>query len=994
MPRRLLILLLLLAGLVGIARRSAAAQDAVDFRRQIQPLFAKHCLACHGPDKQRGGLRLDQPDLALRGGDSGPLLVPRKPAESLLLHLVAGTDPDGRVMPPKGPRLSPAEVDLLKQWIEQGADWPKGDASPSSHWSFQPLRLPAIPPVRRSGVAHPIDAFILHRLEQEGMQPAPPADRPTLLRRLHLDLIGLPPTPEETARFLSDTSPDAVEKLVDRLLASPRYGEQWARHWLDLARYADSDGYEKDLYRPHAWRWRDWVIDALNRDLPFDQFTLEQIAGDLLPGATAEQRLATGFHRNTLLNREGGVDLEEDRVKAVVDRVATVGTTWLGLTVGCAECHSHKYDPISQREFYQLYAFFNSTEDVDELIAPARLQPKVEQARRLFLAIQDQVAARFRESASFPAFLSWRREVAGLQPIWHLPERYELPTFGANNGANLYPLEDGSFLVTGTVAGNTHYIMMSDLKLDGVTAIRVEALTDPLLPRLGPGWAANGNFVLSELQVEAAPLAKVSSLRPFLPLKAVADYGQPGFEVAKAMDGKENTGWAVDQPRLPLHGVDRAAVFLLKEPIRLGAPFRMKVSLVQHHGHGHTLGRLRVSYTNAPAAEAERQAVPQPVRDLAGQPFDQLPASDQCRLLHYWLSTHEPVSPLLKTYAEALAAWLAAQGTVRGQILAERRVPRPTHIHVRGDFLHPGERVEPGFLALGLPPHSTAKGRALTRVDLAHWLLAQPLTARVAVNRTWNHLFGEGLVPSLADFGSQGDRPSHPELLDWLALQFREKGWSQKKLIKLIVLSRTYQQSSAHRPELESRDARNRLLARQNRFRLSAENVRDQILAAGGTLDPRVGGPSVPTATPRRGLYVQFKRSTPEALLLTFDAPAGTACCPKRERSNTPLQALTLLNDELYLRAARRLAEATLAGPASDDGERIRWLYSRVLGRTPSAEEARALRKLLAEARLTYLRDPAAARQLAGEGAAVEERATWTVLCRTLLNLDELLVRE
>lgn len=939
---------------------------------------------------------------ALRGGDSGPILVPKKSAESRLFELVSGHEPNGLVMPPKGERLTKEQAELIRRWIDEGADWP-ADPDRARHWSFQPVRRPEAPKVKDPSWARgPIDAFILSRLEKEGIKPSPEADRVTLLRRLSLDLTGLPPTLEEADRFLADRTPDAYAKMVDHYLASPRFGEQWARHWLDLARYADSDGYEKDLYRPHAWRWRDWVIDALNADLPFDQFTIQQIAGDLLPNATTENRVATGFHRNTLLNREGGVDIEEDRVKAVVDRVSTVGSAWLGLTLGCAECHSHKYDPISQREFYQLYAFFNSTEDRDVVAPLPRLAPKVEEARRLFAEIQKQTMKRLEADPALAAeFAAWRMEIAALPALWRLPESYELPTFGANNGANLYPQEDGSFLVTGTVGGATHYIMMSNLKLDGITAVRVEALTDPMLPKRGPGWAPNGNFVLSELRVEAAPLSDVNALKNYPIERAAADYGQPSLEIEKAIDGNEKTGWAVDLPHLPIHGVDRCAVFTLKEPIKLGAPLRLKVSLVQSHGQSHTLGRLRVSYATAKPEQALGQTTPQPIRDLLQRPYEKLNDEEKCRVLHYWLATRHPKHDLLKSYAESLSALLKAEGETRGPTLSERQAKRPTHIHIRGEFLQKGDVVAPGLLAAVKVPGFQANEKtdaALTRLDLARWLAApeNPLTSRVAANRIWKHLFGEGLVPSLGDFGAQGDPPSHPELLEWLAADFVAKGWSQKQLIRQIVLSNSYRQSSASRPELNDRDARNRLLARQNRFRLTAENVRDQLLAASGLLDGAVGGPSVPPSAPRRGLYVQLKRAHPEPLLVTFDAPGGAACCAKRERSNTPLQALSLLNDQLYVEAARRLARSAVETQGED--ERLIRMFRQTLTRAPTAEELATLRRLIVQARKAFAADEQSAAEFIGKGwpkaCRPAEAAAFAVAARAILNLDEVVTRE
>jgi hypothetical protein len=977
---------LVLGGCLAVAFADSPQARTIDFARDVQPILAKHCLTCHGPDKQKNGLRLDTAAAIIRGGDSGPAVVAGKPADSLLLSLVSGTAPDGRIMPPKGERLSAGQIETLKEWINQGAKGESvqgGDRNQSSHWSFRPIKKPAVPQGE-----NPIDYFVHAKLKQEGVAPSPEADRATLIRRLCLDLTGLPPTLSQIDEFANDHTEGAYERLVERLLASPHFGEQWARHWLDLARYADSDGYEKDLDRPHAWRWRDWVIAAINADMPFDRFTIEQIAGDLLPNATIDQRIATGFHRNTLLNREGGVDIEEDRVKAVVDRISTVGSVWLGLTVGCAECHSHKFDPISQREFYQLYAFFNGTEDRDISAPPASAAADVAAARQRL----DAARAQFLDAKQWPdaaEYEAWRDSVRNLPAIWWLPDSYELPTFGANNGANLYPQEDGSFLVTGTIDGATHYIMMSNTRgprARKVTAIRVEAMTDEMLPKFGPGWAPNGNFVLSELLVDAADLADVNKLKSYALARAVADYSQPKFEIAHTIDGNEKTGWAVDRPYLPIHGVDRCAVFVLKEPIELGDALRLKVSLVQQHGKAHTLGRVRVSYTGADADQAVAQNVPQRIRDLAAS------HGDEALLRQYYLATFKPDDPRLKAYAQALADWLKAQGLTKAQILTARATPRSTHIHVRGDFLRLGDEVRPGTLAV-LQPSSPASGgegskSRMTRLDLARWLVdpANPLTPRVTVNRVWRHLFGQGLVATVSDFGAQGDKPSHPELLDWLADDFgKAQHWSLKGLIRQIVTSATYKQSSRTRPELESRDAKNRWLARQNRIRLPAENVRDQFLAASGLLESSIGGPSRSTSSHHRGLYVKFKRSTPEAMLTTFDAPAATVSCPARERSNTPLQALTLLNDPLYVECARALAKRMTTEVGGDAASRIAFAFRAVLARTPDGAESAALLRTFERAKVLYVAEKP-------DGDA--ELAAWITVARTILNLDEVVTRE
>jgi mono/diheme cytochrome c family protein len=760
------------------AKLPPASSARIDFDTDIKPLLAAHCVKCHGADKPKGGLRLDSRAAALEGGNTGPALKVGKSAESKLIHAVAGLDPE-TAMPPGDKRLSAAEVGKLRAWIDQGAKWEGTIAGPAAeklnHWSFQPITRPAIP----AGSAHPIDAFVRARLAKEGLKPSAEADRATLVRRLSLDLTGLPPTPEEVDAFVNDKAADAYEKLVDRLLASPHYGERWARHWLDAARYADSDGYEKDTGRPFAWRFRDWVIRALNDDVPFDRFTVEQLAGDLLPNATTEQKIATGFHRNTLTNKEGGVDQEEFRVVAVVDRVNTTGQVWLGLTVGCAQCHDHKYDPLSQREFYQLFAFFNSDREAD-IAAP--LPGEAERLKK--------------EQAAFDA-----------------------------------------------------------------------------------------------------ELAK---------LKAAV-------EKAKA---------------------DKVLAAELK---------KLEAALVAHQ-------------KKAPSA----------------------------------------------TKAMTIAAGPS----------------RATNVMIRGDFLRKGVEVKPGTPAV-LP-----KATGATRLELARWLVSaeNPLTARVTANWVWAKFFGRGLVSTPEDFGIQGAKPSHPDLLDWLAHALRDGGWSLKKFHKLIVTSATYKQSSAVSAEALKRDPLNVLLARQQRMRLEAELMRDSALAASGLLNRAVGGPSIRPPQPpgiseltyansakwvestgperyKRGLYIWFQRTSPYPLLTTFDAPDSNVCTARRERSNTPLQALTLLNDSVFVEAAQALAKRVqLDATAKTDDERVSRAFRHALGRAPVPAETERLAKLLAQFRKLAEADPKEAAKLPGPhaqpGVPATEAAAWVALCRALLNLDEFVTRE
>jgi mono/diheme cytochrome c family protein len=807
------------------------ATHKVDFLREIEPIFVRACHRCHGPEKQESGLRLDERQSVMDGGDNGPILESGNGAESELVLRVASSEPS-RVMPPKGPRLSRREVGLIRAWIDQGADWPESATTGArpTHWSFVPVRRPVMPGVvGRDWLRSPIDAFILARLEAAQIRPSSQADRVTLIRRLSLDLLGLPPTPDDVDEFVTDTRPDAYERLVDRLLASPHFGEHWARFWLDLGRYADSDGYEKDLPRPYAWRWRDWVINSLNRDLSFDAFTVQQLAGDLLPGATFEQTLATGFHRNTLTNREGGVDPEEFRVKAVIDRVNTTGTVWLGLTVNCCECHSHKYDPLTQREFYGLFAFFNDADEVD-------------------------VSA---------------------------------------------PLAD-------------------------------------------------------EIRAHEAAVAAHRDRRLQL---------QDALAQAKASLPQRQAKWE----RHPNHQ----------------APDAIRQILM--------------------IAPTERTA------------------SQRQELARYYESIDENLRAAKTNLAEHLKAEPKLQGS-QVMILRQSSQPRPSYVHVRGDFLRKGARVEPHTPAV--LPSLDARGPKPDRLDLARWIAdpSHPLTTRVAVNRIWQRLFGRGLVATGDDFGTRGDPPSHPELLDWLAAEFVARGWNQKAMIRAIALSAAYRQSSRYRPETVGSDPHNALLARQNRIRLEAETIRDVYLAASGLWDRRIGGPSVRPPLPagiaelgyagsvkwpestgadryRRGLYVFLQRTVPYPMLTTFDAPDSNSTCTRRERSNTPLQALTLLNDPVFVECARALGRRIERECPQVSGDaRIRYAFRLCLSRQPTATELGALQSLYNDSERMARDNPVAAdtalANLDDKSDQAASAAAMLAVCRTIVNLDEFISRE
>jgi cytochrome c553 len=776
--------------------------------RDAQAIFERRCQGCHGAAQQMSGLRLDSPESAAR------VITPGSSATSKLVDRITSDKP-GYYMPPVGDRLTADEIARIRAWIDAGAKWPS-TAARSTHWSFQPVLRPGVPPVTRHGwVRTPIDGFILARLEAEKIAPSPEADRHTLIRRLSLDFTGLPPSPKEVADFVADTRPDAYERLVDRLLASPHYGEKWARSWLDVAHYADSDGYEKDLSRPWAWRYRHWVIEALNRDEPFDQFTVEQLAGDLLPNATTNNRIATGFLRNTLTNREAGVDRAEARFEQIINRTNTVSTTWLGLTAGCAQCHNHKFDPISQREYYQLFAFFDHT-DEDEIDAPlpGEQPPSLQYEQR-----RKEILEQY-----------WVRE---LQAAWE------------------FRLREGF---------------------------------------MHPGRDLEWDFALTSFRA------------------------------------------SVDSP-------DR----LLKD-----------------------------DPSTRPPHESSRMT----------EWFLSHPGPDYARALPILAELREA-----RTKLDALAETLPRYS--RAAVMRDDPSMPPAHIHIGGDYRNLGAQVAPDVPAV-LPP-LLAKGTP-TRLDLARWLLSKenPLTARVIVNRIWQELFGRGLVLTSEDFGTQGEKPSHPKLLDWLASEFRDGGWSMKRIQKMIAMSAVYRQSSTARPELEARDPENTLLARQSRIRLPAELIRDQALAASGLLYPAIGGPSVRPPQPkgvaelgyannvkwrespapdryRRGLYIHYQRTTPYPQLSNFDEPDSNVSCTRRQRSNTPLQALNLLNDPVFFEAAQALANRIVRQGGADP---LGYAFNLCLARDPSISERRRMEEY---------------RTQGGD---------WLGVSRILLNLDELITRE
>jgi hypothetical protein len=985
------------------------APGPVDFERDVRPLFAERCYTCHGGEKQKGGLRLDRKAEALAGGDSGKVIVPGQSAESLLIKNVAGLDPDN-IMPPKGKGepLTKTQIALLRAWIDAGAPWPAEalTAAKSTHWSFQRPNRPGLPQIKNRGwIRNPIDHFILARLESEGIGPSPEADRATLIRRVSLDLIGLPPKPEEVDAFVHDANPEAYEAVVDKLLSSPHFGERWGRHWLDLARYADSDGYEKDGIRPYAYLYRDWVIKAINDDLPFDQFTIEQLAGDLIPDATLEQKKATGFHRQTHTNKEGGVDQEEFRCKATVDRVNTTATVWLGLTVGCAECHTHKYDPITQREFYQLYAFFNNVNEKDlpapravELAAYERekSQWQTEHAK-LKERLEKHLAKDFSEQQS-----KWENVLTQQHTHW---VTLRPATAESGQGATLAIGEEGIISASGkTPATDTYTIEVSDPSAN-ISGFKLEVLA----AEKGPGRAANGNFVLSEFRVKLVNAKGESTAHALT--NALADSAQPEHPAGNAIDGNTSTGWSVP----PGRGQGQTAIFETVQPA--SGEGKLVFSLVQQYGSEHTIAKFRLlattsapPFTLAPIAIAKLLRVESSLRT----------EEERRDLARFYREEIDPQTVEIKKRLAAHVRKEPKYPATAAAVLLKSEKPRATHVHIRGDFLRKGDEVRPATLAVLHPLN--ARQDSPDRLDLAHWLFApeNPLTSRVSVNHAWKHLFGRGLVATVDDFGARGEKPSHPELLDWLATEFPRLGWSRKGLIRLIVTSSTYRQASQARPELAERDPNNILLGRQSRLRFEAEAIRDAHLAVSGLLNPEIGGPSVRPPLPadvtsvayanqirwknsegpdkyRRGLYTFFQRTVPYPMLMTFDAPDSNVACTRRERSNTPLQALTLLNDPVFFECAQATGRSVAALAESDTKEKVRQLFTRCLSRPPTQGELDRLAHFHEVQSRLVKASPFSARALTGMKEIDEanfEAATFVALARTLMNLDEFVTRE
>jgi len=986
-------LLLLVTSVDGIGKLRAA--EPVDFGRDIRPILSDKCFQCHGVDDgtRHADLRLDLRDAAIADRDGISAIVPHHPEMSLILARILATD-ESEKMPPSdsNKHLTAEQIELIRNWIQQGAEY-------TDHWAFEPVRQPEVPRVDSPHpVRNEIDAFILQRLARQGLTPSPEADRVTLIRRLSQDLIGLLPTPAETTAFVKDSAPDAYEQLVERLLASPHYGERWGRHWLDQARYADSHGFTIDGPRV-MWPYRDWVIQAVCDDIPFNQFTIEQLAGDLLPNPTKSQLVATGFHRNTMINQEGGVKPDQYRHEAIIDRVNTTGAVWMGLTIGCAQCHSHKFDPVTHDDYYRLYGFFNRCVDANNN------GPTVDVLQQeMFGLTADQKADLHRLQALRKRLKTLeqqekdRQEQANSQNLTGGPEWNWIPAtvtdVATASNATFQRLPDGSFLSDRNGAESDTYRVTLEIPGGQVRAIRVRTLPHPTLPKNGPGLAGNGNFVLTEAMLEVD-----GRTIPFV--DAIADHEQPGFPAVHVFDRDEKTGWAInigpDQKKKSPEVVMNAPheiVLILNQASTVGVGETVTLLLGHHHPRSYVIGRFAIDVSSI------------------------IPIQNPMRNSDTLKSQQAAISEL--------EAKLPGRGREEPQMILQDQEKFPlTYRLDRGDFLQPDLKqgpLEPGVPSV-LIRHLSQPPQFDNRLDLAHWLVSRenPLTSRVTVNRVWMRYFGRGLVETENDFGYQSSPPTHPELLDWLAWSFMENGWSMKSLHRTIVNSATYRQSSDVRADVMAIDPRNLLLAQQSRFRVEAEIVRDQALSASGRLTPVIGGPSVHPPQPdgvysftqnkkswpesrgpdryRRTMYTMLYRSAPHPLLSTFDSPDFSTVCTQRPRSNTPLQSLTLANDVIFIELAQGLAQRVFTElPAdADRTTRITFLFQLCLTRLPTEKEQQILERYWLAEQARYQTDSSAGARLAPTELfpeiPVSDAAAWVSLARVLMNTDEFVTR-
>jgi mono/diheme cytochrome c family protein len=1033
----------LLAVQVAVAEDAGAAAD-VQFNRDIRPILSDNCFQCHGPDhaQRKAELRLDIESSAKRDMEGVRPIVPGRLDQSRMYQRITSVAADERMPPPaSGKKLSPAQIERIARWIEAGAKWEK-------HWAFIPPGRPVPPTVRASDwVRNPIDAFILSRLEIAGLAPSPEADKTTLIRRATLDLTGLPPTPAEVDAFLADGAPDAYERVVDRLLSSPRYGERMATRWLDAARYADTSGYQTDGVRS-MWRWRDWVIEAFNRNQPFDQFTIEQIAGDLLPGATLDQRIATGFNRNHRGNAEGGIIPEEYAVEYVVDRVDTTATVWLGLTMACARCHDHKFDPITHKEFYQFFAFFNNVPEKGRAIkvgnSPPMIKAPTRRQQAQLAALDQRLATAEGEFARLQGELAasevqWAAAFVSTSPIdWnvsdglvahlaldHAPSDHRAgppsqPTGTVSFSPGVIGLAaafDGASVVEVGDVGNFGYFDKFSIS----AWIFPESADGTVLARMSDAADADGysvQLVGGKLQVNLVKRWLDDAAR--VETEAALALGR-WQHVAVTYDGSRVAGGIrvfVDGQPQKMHVLldELNQTFNSTEPLRIGGggPGLKFKGLIDD---------VRIYKADVAADDVSLLATPETIEDIVAQKPQERTARQAAKLRAYFVARQAPdaIRSARERVVELRKAKLEFEESFPStMVMEELPVPRDTFMLERGQYDKPGERVTPGLPASLNPP---ASGR--DRLALARWLVdpGNPLTARVAVNRFWQSFFGTGLVKTVDDFGAQGDAPSHAELLDWLASEFVAGGWNTKALHRAIITSASYRQSSKVTARLVELDPDNRLLARGPRFRLPAEVIRDQSLAAGGLLAEEIGGESVHPYQPpglwkeltgggdvvqdhgaslyRRSLYTFWKRTIAPPSMILFDAAGREACSVREMRTNTPLQALALLNEVTFVEAARMLAQRVMIEEPGPPEARITLAFRLALARRPTDGELKVLVGDFERQRVRFREHPAEADKLLRFGEApVEVRldagelAAYTAVASLILNLDEMVTKE
>lgn len=984
----------------------------ISYSRDIKPLLSNSCYTCHGPDEgtREADLRLDVRDAAIDHA-----IVPGQPDQSELLARIASNDPDQQMPPAESnrPRLSREEVERIKKWITQGAKY-------DEHWSYVPTKSDSI---SENNESSPVDFFIDQTLAEKNITPAKKAEPRTLIRRLHFDLTGLPPTPEEVAQFEKDPSDEAYQKLVDRLLASPRFGERMAIHWLDLVRYADSVGIHGD----QEWSmspYRDYVIQSFNENKPFDQFTIEQLAGDLLPHATLQQKIASGYNRLNMITAEGGAQAKEYLAKYAADRVRTTSTVWLGATMGCSECHDHKFDPYTIKEFYEFAAFFADLEERGVYSGSSRsgnwgpniMVPTTDQERQL-TELDQKIASLEKQLATHTPAL------AGDQSRWEaeLPETTSWQTltpisFTSQPKVDWKKLEDGSLLTSGSNPDKATYELEFSTQLARATAIRLEALPDDSLPAKGPGRAGNGNFVLNDIQfvVDGKPVSFQT---------ATSSHDQDGWPASSLLTEKASDGWAI----LPKAGQANEIVLELQEDLALSPSSKLTVTIPQNHGSSHTLGRFRISLIDAPrpVLAGKQPGVPAKIREIVDLPSGKRTPEQQQALAAYYRTIAPRLDQARKDLIARKKDRQQLEGSITTTLVSVSTDPRTMRVLPRGNWLdESGEVVEPGvpgFLGYDLE----TDGQRATRLDLANWLVDRrnPLTARVFVNRLWQLTFGRGLVTTSDDFGSQGAVPSHPQLLDWLANEFVESGWDVKHLVRLIVLSDAYQRSSARTPGQKEKDHSNNYLAAQSSFRLPAEMIRDNALAASGLLVEKVGGESARPYQPagywshlnfptreyqrdkgdnlyRRGLYTHWQRTYLHPSLAAFDAPTREECTVRRNISNTPQQALVLMNDPTYVEAARALAVRLLREGGESPQDKINFGMQAAQQRNASQQEVKILLDIYNKHHEQYTSDTDAARKLLEVGEyqvpdelAPADLAAWVSVSRILLNLHETITR-